>query len=100
MTKSELTAKLAAHYPQLIAKDAEIAVNAILEAMTASIVKGPISDAERVGAGRMRRSLLMALAAVNSYGTCGLFRRCRVKRDWRFNEHSLATPALEDINPY
>jgi integration host factor subunit beta len=40
MTKSELIAKLAKRYPQLIAKDVEIAVNAILDSMTMSLVKG------------------------------------------------------------
>ena len=40
MTKSELIARLADNYPQLVAKDAEIAVNAILEAMTMSLVNG------------------------------------------------------------
>lgn len=40
MTKSELISRLADHYPQLVAKDAEFAVNAILEAMTSSLVKG------------------------------------------------------------
>ena len=40
MTKSELIARLAGHYPQLVAKDAEVAVNAILDAMTSSLVSG------------------------------------------------------------
>jgi integration host factor subunit beta len=40
MTKSELIARLAKHYPQLIAKDAEFAVAAILEAMTMNLVRG------------------------------------------------------------
>jgi len=40
MTKSELIARLASRYPQLVVKDAEFAVNAILEAMTTSLVKG------------------------------------------------------------
>lgn len=40
MTKSELIIKLAERYPQLAAKDAEFAVNAILDAMTTSLVKG------------------------------------------------------------
>lgn len=40
MTKSELIARLADHYPQLVAKDAEFAVNAILEAMASSLVSG------------------------------------------------------------
>ena len=40
MTKSELIARLAEHYPQLVAKDAEIAVNTILEAMFTSLVQG------------------------------------------------------------
>jgi integration host factor subunit beta len=40
MTKSELIARLARHYPQLVAKDAEVAVNVIFDAMTTSLVKG------------------------------------------------------------
>ena len=40
MTKSELIARLAGRYPQLVAKDAEAAVNAILDAMIMSLVKG------------------------------------------------------------
>jgi len=40
MTKSELIARLAERYPQLVTKDAEAAVNAILEAMTMSLVSG------------------------------------------------------------
>ena len=40
MTKSELIARLAEHYPQLVAKDAEAAVAALLQAMTMSLVKG------------------------------------------------------------
>lgn len=40
MTKSELIARLAARYPQLVAKDAEYAVKMILDAMTHSLVSG------------------------------------------------------------
>lgn len=40
MTKSELIARLAELYPQLLTKDAEVAVNAILEVMTTSLVSG------------------------------------------------------------
>jgi len=40
MTKSELIARLAGRYPQLVAKDAEFAVKTILDAMTMSLVKG------------------------------------------------------------
>jgi len=40
MTKSELIAKLANTYPQLTAKNAEVAVNAMLGAMTMSLAKG------------------------------------------------------------
>ena len=40
MTKSELIARLAARYPQLVAKDAEYAVKMILDAMTNSLVNG------------------------------------------------------------
>ena len=40
MTKSELIARLAARYPQLVAKDAELAVKMILDAMTRSLTQG------------------------------------------------------------
>jgi integration host factor subunit beta len=40
MTKSELIAKLAAHFPQLGAKDAEFAVKMILDAMAKSLSHG------------------------------------------------------------
>ena len=40
MTKSELIAKLAARYPQLVAKDAELAVKMILDAMAKSLADG------------------------------------------------------------
>lgn len=40
MTKSELITRLAARYPQLVAKDAEFAVKMILDAMTQSLVGG------------------------------------------------------------
>ena len=40
MTKSELIARLAERYPQLSAKDADFAVNTILEAMTQSLASG------------------------------------------------------------
>jgi integration host factor subunit beta len=40
MTKSELIAKLAQRYPQLVAKDAELAVKTILDAMSKSLSQG------------------------------------------------------------
>jgi integration host factor subunit beta len=40
MTKSELIARLAQRYPQLVAKDAEYAVKMILEAMMSSLLNG------------------------------------------------------------
>ena len=40
MTKSELIARLASRYPQLVAKDAEYAVKMIIDAMTHSLVSG------------------------------------------------------------
>jgi integration host factor subunit beta len=40
MTKSELISRLADRYPQLVTKDAEIAVKTILEAMANSLSKG------------------------------------------------------------
>ena len=46
MTKSELIAKLAARYPQLVAKDAELAVKMILDAMAKTWPKGSASRSE------------------------------------------------------
>src|SRR5438034_5731938 len=40
MTKSELIARLATRYSQLVAKDAEFTVKMILDAMTQRLVKG------------------------------------------------------------
>jgi integration host factor subunit beta len=40
MTKSELIARLAERYPQLVAADAELAVKTILDAMTTCLVEG------------------------------------------------------------
>jgi integration host factor subunit beta len=40
MTKSELIARLAARYPQLVAKDAEFAVKVILDALTDALAEG------------------------------------------------------------
>jgi integration host factor subunit beta len=40
MTKSELIARLAERYPQLIAKDADFAVNTILDAMSKALADG------------------------------------------------------------
>jgi integration host factor subunit beta len=40
MTKSELIAKLAGRFPQLVAKDADYAVKMILDAMTSALTRG------------------------------------------------------------
>ena len=40
MTKSELVSKLAARFPQLVAKDADCAVKMILDAMTEALMEG------------------------------------------------------------
>ena len=40
MTKSELIARLAERYPQLVAKDADYAVNTILDAMSQALASG------------------------------------------------------------
>lgn len=39
MTKSELIARLAERFPQLVAKDADYAVKMILDALTATLVR-------------------------------------------------------------
>ncbi len=40
MTRSDLIAKLAERYPQLLAKDAELAVKVILDTMAGILVRG------------------------------------------------------------
>jgi len=40
MTKSELIARLAERFPQLVAKDADFAVKMMLDALTAALVRG------------------------------------------------------------
>lgn len=40
MTKSELIARLAERFPQLVAKDADFAVKMILDAMSEALVQG------------------------------------------------------------
>jgi len=40
MTKSELIARLAARFPQLVAKDADYAVKMVLDAMTDALARG------------------------------------------------------------
>ena len=40
MTKSELIARLAERFPQLVAKDADFAVNMMLDAMSEALVRG------------------------------------------------------------
>jgi integration host factor subunit beta len=40
MTKSDLILRLAARYPQLVAKDAEVAVKTILDTMAKSLAQG------------------------------------------------------------
>ena len=40
MTRSELIARLATHFPQLTTKDAELAVKGILEGMSESLARG------------------------------------------------------------
>ena len=40
MTRSDLIAKLAERYPQLVAKDAELAVKVILDAMAGALARG------------------------------------------------------------
>lgn len=40
MTRSDLIARLAGHYPQLLVKDAELAVKVILDTMAATLASG------------------------------------------------------------
>ena len=49
MTKSELIARLAERFPQLVAKDAELAVKVILDAMTEALANGDRSEIRGFG---------------------------------------------------
>ena len=49
MTKSELIARLAQHYPQLVAKDAEYAERIILDAITKRLVDGNRTEIRAFG---------------------------------------------------
>ncbi len=49
MTKSELIARLAERFPQLVAKDADFAVKMILDALTSALVKGDRSEIRGFG---------------------------------------------------
>ena len=49
MTKSELIAKLATRFPQLVAKDADFAVKMILDAMIASLERGDRTEIRGFG---------------------------------------------------
>ena len=48
MTKSELIARLAERFPQLVAKDADFAVEMILDAMSEALVRGDFHAHRRV----------------------------------------------------
>jgi integration host factor subunit beta len=49
MTKSDLIARLSGRYRQLVAKDVEVAVNAMLDAIGASLVKGERTEIRGFG---------------------------------------------------
>ena len=72
MTKSELITKLAARFPQLVMKDAELSVKAILDAMTEKLAGGKRIETWRavVQAETTKSTNLDALTASQ------LFRHC------------------------
>ncbi|MFA6917184.1 MAG: integration host factor subunit beta [Parachlamydiales bacterium] len=49
MTKSELTGKLAARFPQLVAKDADFALKTILDAVVAALERGDRTEIRGFG---------------------------------------------------
>ena len=49
MTKSELIARLAERFPQLVAKDADYAVKMMLDALTAALVRGDRIEIRGIG---------------------------------------------------
>ena len=58
MTKSELIARLAQRYPQLVAKDAEYAVKMILDAMKAIRTEQAAASAGTTNLGALLRAKL------------------------------------------
>lgn len=54
MTKSELIARLAKQFPQLVAKDADFAVRMILDAMTAALERGDRIETRDFGSFEIR----------------------------------------------
>jgi integration host factor subunit beta len=55
MTKSELIARLATRFPQLVVKDADFAVRMILDAMTAALKRGDRIETRGFGSFEIRR---------------------------------------------
>lgn len=55
MTKSELIARLATRFPQLVVKDADFAVRMILDAMTAALERGDRIETRGFGSFEIRR---------------------------------------------
>lgn len=55
MTKSELIARLATRFPQLVVKDAHFAVCLILDAMTAALERGDRIETRGFGSFEIRR---------------------------------------------
>jgi integration host factor subunit beta len=55
LTKSELIARLAKRFPQLVAKDADFAVRMILDAMTAALERGDRIETRGFGSFEIRR---------------------------------------------
>jgi integration host factor subunit beta len=53
MTKSELIERLAARYPQLVAKDTEVAVKMILDAMAKGLTQGQRIEIRGFGSFRL-----------------------------------------------
>ena len=49
MTKSDLISRLAQRFPQLTAKDADLAVKMILDAMTEALIKGDRNEIRGFG---------------------------------------------------
>ena len=60
MTKSELIAQLAERFPQLVAKDADLAVKMILDAMSEALVRGDEEILHRAFDNLLRNALAYA----------------------------------------
>ena len=108
MTKSELIARLAEKYPQLVAKDADFAVKTILDAMADALASGQRIEIRGFGSfalnsrppriGRNPKSGDKVMVPENGYRTSSRARNCaNVSMPWWGNPSRMIDLVLGDF---